>query len=66
MPRTEAIHQSLNQHLLSSYSVLSSKTQAENKDCDGEVLGETETLISDRALFKLLVYLSVYFLGHKH
>lgn len=43
-----------------------SKTQAENKDCDGEVLGETEALVSDRALFKLLVYLSVYFLGHKH
>lgn len=65
-PRLKHNHQSLSQHLLSSYSVLSFKTQAENKDGDGEVIGETEALVSDRAPCKLLVYLSVYLLDVKH
>lgn len=49
-PKPKHIHQSLNQHLVSSYSVLS-VPPLENKDSAGEVLGETEALASERTLF---------------
>lgn len=48
--RLKHVHQFLNQHWIPILlSALSSKTQAETKDFDGESIEEIEGLIPDRA-----------------
>lgn len=50
-PKPKHIHQSLSQHLVSEFLFGSLCSPLENKDGAGEVLGETEALVSERTLF---------------